>query len=87
MENNLTNTTPESLRIPGTPGRLWNNIRNPVREQLSDDNGEPRYAMGGGTILAARWDHRDSTDIDIITDDPKGIVRKTAQVTCKLLLH
>lgn len=79
MENNLTNPTPESLRIPGTPGRLWNNIRNPVREQLSDDNGEPRYAMGGGTILAARWDHRDSTDIDIVTDDPKGIVRKTAQ--------
>ena len=22
--------------------------------------------LGGGTILAARWDHRESTDVDIV---------------------
>ena len=48
-----------------------------LSETLSDD----AYSLGGGTALAARWQHRDSTEIDLVMspetcfrliDDPPG---------------
>lgn len=39
--------------------------------------GDSGIRIGGGTVLAARWNHRRSTDIDLFTDaNPAGEFRK-----------
>lgn len=78
MESMIDKTT-ERLRLPGKPGRIWDKVRDPIRAALSDEEGNPAYSIGGGTTLAARWDHRESTDMDLLTTDPKGIVPRTAR--------
>ena len=74
----MTRKTPERLELPGKPGELWNTVRDLVRAALSDEDGRAAYSIGGGTILAARWGHRDSTDVDLLTTDPQGVVPTTA---------
>ena len=61
----------ETLRLPPGPGRLWKQIRTAVRRYLRHHDGRPAYEIGGGTILAARFGHRTSTDIDLTTTDPQ----------------
>ena len=41
------------------------------RHYLRHHDGRPAYEIGGGTILAARFGHRTSTDIDLTTTDPQ----------------
>lgn len=74
----MTRKTPERLELPGKPGELWNTVRDLVRAAFSDEDGRAAYSIGGGTILAARWGHRDSTDVDLLTPDPQGVVPTTA---------
>ena len=50
--------------IPGNPGIVLARVA-PV---LSEWLGLGGYVLGGGTVLAARWQHRVSTDIDLFTD-------------------
>lgn len=69
----------EDLELPGKPGKLWNTVRDRVRAALSESDGSAAYSIGGGTVLAARWDHRESTDVDLLTTDPQGMVPKTAR--------
>lgn len=47
-----------------------------MREEIGSITGaEARYAVGGGSILAARWVHRYSYDIDLVVppDTPLGM--------------
>ena len=40
-----------------------------VAETLDPWTGHDTYRMGGGSVLAARWGHRHSTDIDLFFDE------------------
>ena len=50
--------------IPGNPGIALARVAPALSEWL----GHGGYVLGGGTVLAARWQHRVSTDIDLFTD-------------------
>ena len=56
----------EELTIVGAVGRLWDKSHARLRAALDEaPNGPHEWRIGGGTILAARWGHRTSFDIDI----------------------
>jgi hypothetical protein len=56
----------EELTIVGAVGRLWDKSHARLRVALDEaPNGPHEWRIGGGTILAARWGHRTSFDIDI----------------------
>lgn len=58
----------EELRLPEPARTLWARIRDPLKAALATPSGPgPKLRLGGGTILAARWRHRKSRDIDIVT--------------------
>ena len=50
--------------IPGNPGIALARVAPALSEWLGPEG----YVLGGGTVLAARWQHRVSTDIDLFTD-------------------
>lgn len=55
---------PPELRLPAAAAELWAMVRDVVDDGLASLGKEPaRYRIGGGTILAARWQHRESFDI------------------------
>ena len=69
--------------IPGNPGIVLGRIAPVLSEWLGGDG----CALGGGTVLAARWQHRVSTDIDLFTDlerYQRAIVRQREKVASKL---
>ena len=56
----------EELTLNTTGGRLWELVNAPIAESLAQLDGGPyEFRLGGGTTLAARWQHRDSFDIDL----------------------
>ena len=71
----------EELTLPPSAGALWEKIRDATAAQLNTrgDRAEERrrYEIGGGSILAARWQHRESYDIDLTTTDPNGAIAET----------
>ena len=58
----------EELTLPEPAGRLWGEVHESVNKTFGGQGG---YRLGGGTLLAARWKHRVSVDIDL-TIQPKG---------------
>ena len=57
----------ERLRLPAHAGALWRTTREITRRGIAELTGESSsYSIGDGTILAARWKHRSSGDIDIV---------------------
>ena len=52
------------LEIPGNPGVVLARVAPTLVGWL----GPGGCVLGGGTVLAARWRHRVSTDIDLFTD-------------------
>ena len=58
----------EVLVLPGPANDLWLKTEETVRAELQRA-GEHR--LGGGTLLAARWKHRLSLDLDL-TIEPRG---------------
>ena len=72
---------PETLRLPPAAGAFWEKIRDATAAELDapSESGETRraYEIGGGSILAARWGHRQSYDIDLTTTDPNGAIAET----------
>ena len=50
--------------IPGNPGTVLARVAPALGEWLGPEG----YVLGGETVLAARWQHRVSTDIDLFTD-------------------
>ena len=59
----------EHLALVEPAGALWKRIRDRLAELRQSEEGtaQQEWMMGGGSILAARWAHRTSTDIDLIT--------------------
>ena len=61
---------PPTLTLPDKPRELWLATRDIVTESLDALAGRPvDYRIGGGTVLAARWRHRTSFDIDLTIDE------------------
>ena len=55
----------EELTLPEPARSLWLELRDGVQESLREV-GVQEYAIGGGTVLSARWNHhRRSHDIDL----------------------
>lgn len=53
------------LILPAGPAELLEAVRRPIALHLG---GEHCIHLGGGTALAARWQHRHSTDVDLFVD-------------------
>ena len=51
------------LDLPTGPAELLDAVREPLGHHLG---GEHRMCLGGGTALAARWRHRQSTAVDLV---------------------
>ncbi len=56
------------LTLTEPASSLWRAVRGPLAALRQRYEEKPeRWQMGGGSVLAARWKHRRSTDIDLIT--------------------
>ena len=56
----------EHLKLPGAAGQLWKAKRQIIHTlPVGPEGVKVEPYLGGGTILAARWKHRTSMDIDI----------------------
>lgn len=53
------------LSLPSGPRELMEAVRAPLARAFG---GENHLRLGGGTALAARWNHRRSTDVDIFVE-------------------
>ena len=63
-------------RLPEPARELWLRTREVIRSNLHGLQDPPvEYRLGGGTILAARWLHRESADIDVTVDDDTPLHR------------
>ena len=63
----------ERLILPEPAGRTWAAHARTVAELLERTDRRARLLIGGGTILAARWGHRRSTDIDVVFPEVDGL--------------
>ena len=52
------------LQLPAAAAELWAMVRDVVDDAMTS-LGDAPYRIGGGTILAARWEHRESFDVDL----------------------
>ena len=71
------------ILIPGNPGTVLARLAPLLSSWLGADG----CVLGGGTVLAARWQHRVSTDIDLFTDHQRyrdAIVGRREEVTTAL---
>ena len=74
------------LDLPTGPAELLEGLRKPLAQHLG---GEHRMRLGGGTALAARWQHRHSTDVDLFADasDYEGLFMSEQRFRTDLELH
>ena len=56
----------ERLQLPEPAATLWRAVRDPLRRALASGGAAALLTLGGGTVLAARWKHRTSRDIDVV---------------------
>lgn len=63
----------ERLRLPEPAGTLWKRIREPLKRALGSRGAPTELKLGGGTVLAARWEHRKSHDIDIVVPEKTNL--------------
>lgn len=61
------------MRLPEPARTLWTRHRDKIVRIARAQGGESRTMLGGGSVLAARWGHRESTDIDIILPDRENV--------------
>lgn len=67
------------LTLPAPAAELWRRIAPAVREEIAAiSDGAPHYTIGGGSVLAARWGHRHSYDVDLMVD-PKAVLGMLAE--------
>ncbi len=62
-----------NLALPQPAAGIWTRHIATVRETLQETDAAARLLVGGGTILAARWHHRESVDIDIVLPELESI--------------
>ena len=71
-----------ALRLPEPARSLWLRTRDAIRQSLAEIDAS-EYAIGGGTILAARWQHhRASDDIDLTLPETARLDRLDDRRTC-----
>ncbi len=63
------------LTLPEPARTLWRTTRDSVRQGLDAIGHRIEYRLGGGTILAARWGHRISFDVDLQLDEGVDLER------------
>lgn len=60
---------PEELTLYGRARELFAKTREALDEHVGEYAGDGEgWKLGGGTVLAARWRHRESDDLDILYD-------------------
>ena len=70
---------PADLELPEPARILWLRTRGVIKPALAAlAAGKTAYRLGGGTILAARWGHRESTDLDVTTETNAKLIRLAA---------
>lgn len=57
------------MKLPEPARTLWTRHREAIEQIATTPGAESRIMLGGGTLLAARWNHRESTDIDVLLPD------------------
>ena len=57
------------MKLPEPARTVWVRHRDTVARLAREEADTGRVLLGGGTILAARWGHRLSTDIDVLLPD------------------
>ena len=73
------NRVVELLSLPEPAARIWKRAGGALQKALTQTGNPPlRWSIGGGTILARRWQHRESTDIDLTAPAGTGIDRRSA---------
>ena len=65
--------TAERLQLPEPAGALWTRVREPLKRALESLGAPMELKLGGGTVLAARWKHRSSHDIDIVVPEKTNL--------------
>ena len=63
------------LTLPTPATGLWGATREAITDALTKIGRPAVYRMGGGTILAARWRHRRSSDVDLQVDPGTALAR------------
>ena len=63
----------ERLQLPEPAGALWTRIREPLKRALASRGAPTELKLGGGTVLAARWKHRRSRDIDVVVPEKTNL--------------
>ena len=64
----------ERVNLPEPARTLWRLTEKRLGALLDLlPDGRPTYRFGGGTMLAAEWNHRKSTDIDLGVPDGSGL--------------
>ena len=64
----------DRLTLPEPAASLWRRAAPALERALGQTERPPaRWSIGGGTILARRWGHRESTDIDLTVPAGTGI--------------
>lgn len=64
----------DRLTLPSPAADLWSRIGPELQRILQYlPNPPSRYMIGGGTVLAARWNHRTSTDVDLTIPGGSGM--------------
>ena len=61
------------MTLPEPAATLWRKHHAAVRRVAAEPDAESRLLIGGGTVLAARWEHRRSTDIDLFLPDRENV--------------
>lgn len=57
------------MKLPEPAKTLWTRHREAIEHIATTPGAESRIMLGGGTLLGARWKHRQSTDIDVLLPD------------------
>ena len=71
----------ELLSLPEPAARIWKRAGGALQKALTQTGNPPlRWSIGGGTILARRWQHRESMDIDLTAPAGTGIDRLNERV-------
>ena len=74
----MSGDTTETLTLPEPARTLWKRIADTIQTELRAA-GEPR--LGGGTLLAARWKHRTSVDIDLTIEKETARIDRIDRLT------
>ena len=61
------------MKLPEPAATLWRKHHAAIERIANEKHAESRLLIGGGTVLAARWEHRESTDIDVFLPERENL--------------